>query len=97
MKLGVGDRLILLSILPREGDITTLKIVRELRENLSFDEAEHKELQLTSEGDTVRWNDKQIEKDIIPANRIALAGMINRLKRISQLVMSLKVLSAVLS
>ena len=42
MKLGVFDRLILINILPKEGNFATLKIVREMREGLSFSEEEHK-------------------------------------------------------
>jgi len=36
MLLSIHERLLLLSILPREGSIATIKIVRELRESLSF-------------------------------------------------------------
>ena len=55
MKLGVFDRLILLNILPKEGDFTTLKIVRKLREDLSFSEEEHKALQFVQEEANVQW------------------------------------------
>lgn len=41
MELSVLERLKLLECLPREGDYTTIKIVRELREALSFKENEH--------------------------------------------------------
>jgi hypothetical protein len=34
-KLTIGDRLVLLSILPQEGDYVTLKIMRKLRETLA--------------------------------------------------------------
>lgn len=55
IELGVFDRLILLNILPKEGDFLTLKIVRQLREELSFTEAEHKALQFVQEDGNVRW------------------------------------------
>ena len=42
--LSVKGRLMLLGILPAEGDLTTIRIVRELREGLSFSETEHKQL-----------------------------------------------------
>lgn len=65
MELSVPDRMGLLTILPAQGDITTLRIVRELREALSFSEAEHKELGLVVEGDSVRWDGlNHIDKDI---------------------------------
>jgi hypothetical protein len=43
----VKTRLILLNILPKEGSITTLRLVRELRESLSFDEDENRALGVT--------------------------------------------------
>lgn len=65
MKLNTFERLILLNILPKEGDFTTLKIVRKLREALSFSEAEHKALQFKQEGEKVLWKtEADVEKDI---------------------------------
>ena len=64
MRLSVADRLALLNILPQEGDITTLKIVRKLREELSFSEEEHAILQFQNDGQMIRWNpleDKDVE------------------------------------
>ena len=55
MELGVFDRLILLNILPKEGDFTTIKIVRKLREDLSFSEEEHKALEFKFEEANVQW------------------------------------------
>ena len=56
MELGVFERLILLNILPREGDFTTLKIVRKMREGLSFTEEEHKALEFKQEDEgRIRW------------------------------------------
>lgn len=56
-ELSVMERLVLLNILPKEGDFTTIKLLRKLRENLSFDEEEHKELMFVQDGDQVRWNE----------------------------------------
>ena len=56
-ELTVLERLVLLGALPKEGDFVTLKLVRKLRENLSFDEAEIKELNFVQDGDQVRWNE----------------------------------------
>lgn len=54
-EMGVRDRLALLSVLPVEGTLTTIRIVRELREALSFGEAEHRDLQMVEEGGQIRW------------------------------------------
>lgn len=40
MKLDVFERLVLLNLMPQEGDFVTLKLVRKLREALSFSEKE---------------------------------------------------------
>jgi len=60
-ELSVLERLVLLGILPKEGDFTTLKLVRKLRENLSFDEGEHEKLKFVQDGDQVRWNETALE------------------------------------
>ena len=66
MKLSVADRLIILSVLPQEGDITTLKILRQLKTDLSFSEEEHKLLKFRQEEDKLFFEenivtDKEIE------------------------------------
>lgn len=55
MNLTVKDRFALLSILPEKGDFTTLKVVRELRETLSFTEEEHAAFGFRSEGEMIFW------------------------------------------
>jgi len=65
MELGTFDRLILLNILPKEGDFTTLKIVRKLREDLSFSEEEHAALEFKNEGGNVKWKQAgDVPKDV---------------------------------
>jgi hypothetical protein len=56
MKLSVKDRIILLGILPATGDFLTLKIIRKLREELSFSEEETKTLKLCNDGQQVKWD-----------------------------------------
>jgi hypothetical protein len=56
MKLTVIERISLLGVLPTEGNFVTLKIVRQLREALSFTESEIKTLSIRQEGDQVMWN-----------------------------------------
>lgn len=47
MTLSVVERLAILSILPKEGSITTLRIIRDLQKELSFTEEEYDRLQMT--------------------------------------------------
>ncbi|KKL11469.1 hypothetical protein LCGC14_2545550, partial [marine sediment metagenome] len=46
MLLNVKQRLLLLNILPDQGDYITLKIIREQQERLSFSEEELKRLKV---------------------------------------------------
>lgn len=52
MELNVNERFTLLGILPKEGNFLTLKILRKLREELSFNESEIKALGFKSPGQT---------------------------------------------
>jgi len=53
----------LLNILPKEGSYTNLKLLRKLRESLSFSDAENKEIVFHEEGTRITW-EKDIEKDV---------------------------------
>ncbi len=65
MKLTVKERLVLLGILPNEGDFLTLKLVRKLRESLSFNEQEHKLYKFVQKENSISWNDKvQQDKEV---------------------------------
>ena len=64
-KMDIGDRLRLLSILPEQGNLLTIRIVRELREGLSFSEAELADAQIrveqTEDGTVTRWQEGAIQ------------------------------------
>ena len=64
MKLSVGDRLILLGVIPLQGDFTMLKIIRNMREELSFSEEEHKKLNFRQEGEMMFWEEGLEDKEI---------------------------------
>lgn len=55
MKLEVFERLLLLGLLPKEGEYTTLKLLRVLREDLSFSEEENQKLEFKKEAEMIRW------------------------------------------
>lgn len=56
-KLTVKQRIDLQSILPQQGDFTTTKMVRLLREELSFSQEEHDVLKFKHRPDgSVEWN-----------------------------------------
>jgi len=52
MELTIYERLLLLNALPPAGDLTTIRIVRKLRETLSFSEAELAEHEIKTNEET---------------------------------------------
>tara|TARA_R110000824_G_scaffold3331_4_gene15776 strand:+ start:676 stop:981 length:306 start_codon:yes stop_codon:yes gene_type:complete len=66
MELTVKERIILLTILPQEGTLDVIKIVHELRNALSFDEEEHKQMNIKRLGDgSYEWDeDSRIIKEV---------------------------------
>ncbi|MFA5322904.1 MAG: hypothetical protein WC373_09550 [Smithella sp.] len=66
MKLNVMERLMLLSILPKEGSFTNLKLLRTVKEDLSFSEEENKALQFNQNGEILTWDSKaDANKEIV--------------------------------
>jgi hypothetical protein len=61
-KLNVGERLIILQILPKEGNFATLRLIRELNGKVGFSADELIEFEVKQEGDKVSWNAKGIEE-----------------------------------
>lgn len=55
MELTVKERLQLLMVLPSEGNVTTIRIVRKLREMLSFTEEEHEFYGFEETGGHLKW------------------------------------------
>lgn len=58
MEFTVKERMVLLYILPKEGDYKTLKILRVLREELSFSEEENKKLNFRQEDNRILWSEE---------------------------------------
>jgi len=63
IELNVLERLVLSGLLPKEGNFTNLKLVRQLKEELSFNDLENKKLNFVQVGDQVRW-DELIARDV---------------------------------
>ena len=71
VKLSVLNRLSLLGLLVSEGDLTTLKILRELREELSFTPEEHVAINFRPQPDgKLIWND-----DADPNKEVEFTGI----------------------
>jgi|TARA_R110000824_G_scaffold57822_1_gene157106 predicted RNA-binding protein with PUA domain len=65
MELEIKDRLLLLMLLPEHGDLDTIRIIHDLKTNLSFSEQEHKEWNLQRDEDgTYTWDKNTANKDV---------------------------------
>jgi len=66
-KFAIKDRLLIFAILPKEGDILTLKAVKSLREELAFTKEEKVKFDITFDKEMGKytWNEeKPYEKDL---------------------------------
>ena len=65
MKLNVLERIMLMQILPNEGNYITFKMLTELKLALTFSEAEYKDYGITEENKQITWKkDGQKEVEI---------------------------------
>ena len=64
MELDAGERLVLLHILPKEGDLTTLRIVRDLQAALSFTEEEHKLYDFRMVDGNTHWSNPEVKVEV---------------------------------
>ena len=91
MILNVLERLVLLNLLPKEGDFTTLKLVRVAREDLSFNDIENQRLKFIQgsgpEGKgQVSWDNtaaKEIERDI-PLGEMMTIKVVEELTKLNK-------------
>lgn len=83
MKLTVMERLLTQSLIPREANYANLKLIREAREELSFSDAENKQLNFRVDKDRTEWNPVDIQKDIDLGETVT--GMVvKELKRLDE-------------
>lgn len=95
MELSVMERLLLLEMLPAEGDVTTLRILLDLRRDLSFSEQEHAAIKLVQDNGRVTWDrtqekvkDVEIGPKAVSAIRDALQKL-NNAKKLRETHLSL--------
>ena len=65
MKLNVLERILLSQILPDKGSFSNLKLLRVVKEELSFSDKENKKLNFKQDGERMLWNNVDIQKDIV--------------------------------
>lgn len=89
MLLSVADRVGILNILPKEGNVVTLRVIQELQHELSFTEGEIKDIELEQEGSQVSWK-REVNKEVEigeAAHKI-IAGQLRMLDKENKLPMS---------
>jgi hypothetical protein len=84
VELTILERLILSSILPGEGDFTTLKVLRKLKEDLSFSEEEHLTLRFeTKDNGSVSWQPEGNIPKEVPIGEKAKDIIVDALKKLN--------------
>ena len=73
MKLTAFERMLLINVLPAKDNALTMRIVGELKDALSFTEAEHADFEIEQEPNStlVRWNEKGAEPAEIKVGPVA--------------------------
>jgi len=84
MKLNVFERLILLQVLPAEGNFVTLRIVKDLKGIVALSEADFKEFEVKQLGEQVKWNEKGNEEREIEIGEKATDIVIEGLKKLDK-------------
>jgi len=69
--LNIKQRLLLMNILPDNGNYDTLKIVRKQQEHLGISDEEHQRLQIKREGDLIKWDESKDEPVEIEIGEVA--------------------------
>jgi hypothetical protein len=88
MELSVKERLVLSTILREKqvSDVVTIKIIRKLREELSFSEEEVKSLdiQVEEESGFVKWDDKAEKPKDVEIGEVATQIIKRMLQRLNK-------------
>ena len=87
MELKIKDRLILLSLLPGEGfqgSFLTLKIIRDLQNDLGFSEEEYKTYKLTENDGKVTWDNAKEQMKEVEIGEKASSLFADALKTLSE-------------
>lgn len=86
MQLSIQERLALLNVLPQQGDILTLRIVRDLQKECSFteEEIERVAVRFSEDGKSVEWNSNADTGKEITIGAKATEVIKNAFERISE-------------
>ncbi len=88
MLFDVSERLTLLNLLPKEGSFVTLKLLRELREALSFTDEEVTQFKVKVASDRITWDkDANVDKEILIGDTMTsvIVGVLTELNETKKL------------
>lgn len=88
MQLTVKERIMVLNILPAEGNFVTLKIIGDLKSALSFTEEELKSFEIKEDGGRVTWNQtakQEAEISVGPKATSVIAEALEKMDRENKL------------
>ena len=89
MNLTLGERYVILGVLPTQSDFLTMKKVRELLDKLTPTDEERKKFDIkivpSPQGNQIRWNDKgNTEKVDISIGEICEKEIVSKLKQLNE-------------
>ncbi len=84
MILNVSERLTMLGILPKEGSFATLKILNELRMNLSYTEDEMKEWEIVDDKEAMKIYWEENGEADIPIGEKATGIIVDELRSLDK-------------
>ena len=88
MTLTIKERFLLLLILPREGNMATLRIVQNLRAALSFSEEDWVALKIVQNDDGFTWDEnipQDTEVELGPRAQIVIQDTLNEMDKAKKL------------
>jgi len=85
-KLHIQERIILMELLPKEGNFVTLKMIRELREQLALNKDERESMGIKIEGDQVSWDPVKAQENLkeMDFDDLAVDIVKSQLKRLDE-------------
>ncbi len=83
VSLTVTERVVLGSVIPQEGDITSLKIIRKLQSDLGFTEQENEDLGFKQENGNFGWDNTKETIISIDIGRKGMEIIVNALSKAS--------------
>lgn len=84
MKLNVQERLMVMQVLPKEGNFATLRIVRRTQDKLGITDEEFKEFEIKQVENNITWNKKGNEEKEIQIGESATDLIIEALEKMDK-------------